>query len=139
MKVETTRFGTLDVPVEEEYLFPLGLLGLEDLRRFCLVPHPGGSALKWLQSLESADVAFPVCEPQRYVSDYHIALKVGELTPLALSAPEEAQVLAILRVPPKPDKPTLNLLGPLIINPVRRLGMQYVVNSGRWTSRHEIG
>ncbi|MGE4157661.1 MAG: flagellar assembly protein FliW [Planctomycetota bacterium] len=139
MKVETTRFGQLEIPVEGEYLFPLGLLGLEELRRFCLVPHPGGAALQWLQSMESADVAFPVCDPRRFVADYHVALKISELTPLALSTLEEAQVLAILRVPAKPDKPTLNLLGPLILNPARRLGMQYVVNSGRWTSRHEIG
>lgn len=139
MKIDTTRFGTLDIPADRELIFPLGLLGLEELRRFCLVPHPGGGSLVWLQSMEAADVAFPLCDPRRLVPGYEIAPKPGELGPLALTEVSEAQILAILRVPPRPEKPTLNLLGPLILNPAKRLGMQYVVNSGRWTSRHELG
>ncbi|MBE9581011.1 MAG: flagellar assembly protein FliW, partial [Proteobacteria bacterium] len=39
MKVETTRFGTVEVPEEKVIGMSHGMLGFADKKRFCLIQH----------------------------------------------------------------------------------------------------
>lgn len=139
MKVETTRFGKVDVNDAEMIVFPSGILGFPECKQYTLVPHPGGGPCQWLQSCDTPEIAFVICEPQMFVPDYRINIRIEDLAPVGAISLDEARVWAIMRVPPRPEKPTLNLAGPLILNPTRRLGMQFVVNGGNWSHRHEIG
>ena len=139
MKVATTRFGDLEVDDADIYVFPSGVLGFPDCRKYVLVPHPGGGPCQWLQSCDVPEIAFVICAPQIFVPDYRVNIRLEELAPIAAISLEEAHVWTILRAPPKPARPSLNLAGPLILNETRKLGMQYVVNGGHWSHRHEIG
>ena len=61
MKVETTRFGTLDISDEEIVRFPEGLYGFEKETEFILLPFNPNveSPMEWMQSLTSTTASIP--------------------------------------------------------------------------------
>ena len=126
MKIDTTRFGCVEIDADDLLQFPAGLFGLEDCRHWVLLADAEHSALGWLQSTLRPEIAFAVVCPRRYVSDYQVRVSRGELAPLNLSEVREAQVLSILG---KNERGlTLNLKSPLVINLQRRLGRQVITN-----------
>jgi len=126
MKIETTRFGTVEIEPQDVLDFPSGLLGLEDCRQWVLLADTENDALGWLQCALHAEYAFAVVCPRRFVPDYQVRISRGELTPLLLADVREAQVLAIVG---KGDRGiTLNLKAPVVINLERRLGRQVITN-----------
>ena len=127
MKIETTRFGKLDVEAEDILHFPAGLIGLEDCRNWVLLADAQNDALGWLQSTTQGDVALAVVSPRRFVPDYQLRVARGELAPLALAEVKQAKVLVI--VGKNEQSITLNLKAPLIINLHEQLGRQVVTTS----------
>jgi flagellar assembly factor FliW len=75
--VESSRFGTVDVPVEAVIEFPAGLIGLGG-RRFALVAGDDQGTFRWLQSLEDGALALPVTDPWQFFPDYEVALSDGD-------------------------------------------------------------
>jgi len=126
MKIETTRFGAVEIEPQDVLDFPSGLLGLEDCRQWVLLADTENDALGWLQCATHAEYALAVVCPRRFVPDYQVRISRGELTPLLLPDVREAQVLAIVG---KGDRGiTLNLKAPVVINLERRVGRQVITN-----------
>lgn len=129
MKVDTTRFGLIEVEPTDLIHFPSGLLGLEDSRHWVLLADVEHDALGWLQSTSRPDVALAVVSPRRFVPDYQVRVSRGELSQLELADLQNAQVLSIVG---KNERGiTLNLKAPLVINLERRLGRQVITNGDR--------
>ena len=57
MRIETQRFGTLRLNAEQLFLFPQGLIGMETLRQWALLPDPDNASVAWLQSASRRDRA----------------------------------------------------------------------------------
>jgi flagellar assembly factor FliW len=126
MKIDSDRFGCIEIEPGDLLHFPSGLMGLEDCRDWVLLADAENDALGWLQNSSHPDIALAVVYPRRFVPDYQIRIARGELTPLELVDIREAQVLAIVG---KNDQGiTLNLKAPLVINLHRRLGRQVIAN-----------
>jgi len=126
MRVESSRFGTLEVQDEDVLHFPHGLLGLEKQRDWVLLSDLETDSLGWLQSQTDPQVAVAVVSPRRFVPGFQLRVSPGELEPLRLQDPKQAQVLALLSK--HADELTVNLKAPLVINPELRLGRQVVAN-----------
>ncbi len=126
MKIDTSRFGCVEIEPEDLLHFPSGLLGLESCRHWVLLADAENDALGWLQSSSSPEVALAVVCPRRFVPEYQVRISRGELTPLDLTEVREAQVLTI--VGKNEQGITLNLKAPLVINLQRRLGRQVITN-----------
>src|SRR5947209_4673151 len=60
MRINTTRFGRLEIDVHERLLFPAGILGLEDCREWVLLADAENEALGWLQSTARREIALAV-------------------------------------------------------------------------------
>jgi flagellar assembly factor FliW len=126
MKINSIRFGCVDIEPDDLLHFPTGLFGMEDCREWILLADAENEALGWLQSSSRPDIALAVVCPRRFVPDYQVRISRGELTPLEMTDVQQAQVLAILG---KNDFGiTLNLKAPLVINLERRLGRQVITN-----------
>lgn len=124
MQISTTRFGIVEIDVEDILLFPHGLVAFEDCRHWVLLSDAENDSLGWLQSVNHGEVALPVVSPRRFVPYYRVHVTRGQLAPLELSHFDQTYVLSV--VSKSDDDLTLNLKAPLIINLDRRLGRQVV-------------
>ncbi|MFM8436692.1 MAG: flagellar assembly protein FliW [Planctomycetia bacterium] len=135
MRINTTRFGRIDVDPADVLTFPSGLPGLEDCREWALLADATNDALGWLQSTTRGDVALAVVSPRRFVPDYQVRIPRSELTPLAIADIRQAQV--VLVVSRNGTSLTLNLKAPIVINLEARTGRQ-VVASGDLPLTYEL-
>lgn len=122
--VETTRFGTIEVPEEKVIAFPQGLLGFPGLRRYVLLDHKE-TPLKWLQAVDDPAVAFIVAEPQVVGTGWDVTLGADVREFLSAGQGDQIVIFLILRV--EEGKVVANLEGPLAINGRLRVGVQAVL------------
>ena len=124
MRIETQRFGALRVKADQLFLFPQGLVGMESLRQWALLPDPDNPAVAWIQCATRGDRALPVISPRCYFDDYRVHIKRRELASLHLKAGAELYVLTTLSG--HVGKVTTNLRSPILLNLNRRLGCQVI-------------
>ncbi|MEX0687474.1 MAG: flagellar assembly protein FliW [Pirellulales bacterium] len=135
MRINTSRFGRIDVDAGDIIRFPSGLPGLEDCREWALLADSTNDALGWLQCTTRGDMALAVVSPRRFVPDYQVRIPRSELTPLAISDISQAQVVVV--VGKTGTTLTLNLKAPIVINLEARTGRQ-VVASGELPLQYEL-
>jgi flagellar assembly factor FliW len=129
-KINSSRYGMVEVADDKVIEFPRGLAGFEDLRRFAFL-HPESNEPKYyiLQSLEDADVAFSIADPAIFGFSYEITLD-DELSKLLdqSDTPEAVADDAVLVILSKDgDNAPLRaiLKAPLILNLKTRRGVQH--------------
>lgn len=127
MKIESPRFGTLEVEPSKVIEFPRGLPGFEECRRFTLF-HPEGEDPKYfiLQSLDEPAVAFHLADPALFGFSYEISLSDEEIATIALTDPAQMAVAVILTKPEDGGPLSANLNAPLVLNLAARRGLQHV-------------
>jgi len=124
--VNSTRFGTIEVPEEAMIDFPAGLIGVGG-RRFALLTREQSGAFKWLQDAEQDDLALPVTDPFAFFPDYEVCLSDDEAERIGIEDPAEADVLVIVRAAEALEEFSVNLLAPILIS--RRVGHQVINES----------
>lgn len=124
MLMQTTRFGAVRVQAEDVFVFPRGLIGFEDFRRWVLLADSANDAVGWLQSLGHPDVAVPLVSPRRFVSDYRVRVSRSDLSVLRLQDSDRAFVLN--PVARNAHRLTINLKAPVLFNLDRRLACQVI-------------
>ena len=143
MQVETTRFGTIDVPDEEIVDFPDGIPGFRGARKMVLVGAGdligvegghGHHTLYWLQDVVDPDLAFLTTVPWVAYPDYDIHID-PEL--IGHAAPDDVCVLVMVTIRRDGERATLttNLLAPVVIDTGRRIGHQVILQDGDWPVR----
>lgn len=135
MRINTSRFGRIDVAAGDVIRFPSGLPGLEDCREWALLADATNDALGWLQSTTRGDVALAVVSPRRFVPDYQVRIPRSELTPIDISDIRQAQIVVVVGT--TGTALTLNLKAPIVINLEGRTGRQ-VVASGELPLQYEL-
>ena len=129
MKLETSRFGTIEIDPDSAITFTHPIIGFQEHRRYVLLPGPDGGAVKWLQSTDSGDLAFILMNPLHVVPDYRVELRTDELRELAAATADEIDVYTLVVAPRDPAKVRTNLRAPILINPKHRLGKQTILDS----------
>ena len=135
MQIETTRFGLVEVPEEVLIHFKSGIIGFPRESKFALIPHGDSGLIAWLQSAITPSLAFPVVSAHGLVVDYPDVA----LAPVAEKAgiggeEQDFAVLAVLSAP-RGLPATVNLMAPLLINSVTRVGAQVFLEGSRFSTR----
>ena len=138
MKIETTRFGVMDVKDDQIVTFPQGLLGFSKRTQFTLFPDKISEPFQWLQSLEIPPLALIVVDPDLILSDYKFSLEDDEVKDLGSIQIGDFQVLIVVTVGATIQDLTLNLLGPILINKNTRLARQIVLDDSEYSANHYI-
>jgi flagellar assembly factor FliW len=138
MKLENTRFGTLEVPDDTLITFPQGIIGFDNLRRFIILDHDTGSFIRWLQAVEQPELAFVIIDPLPLVKDYPVERILAECDDLGLGPDEEVAIVAVMAIPPAPRPPTVNLLAPVVMGVGSRRGKQVVLHDSPYHTQHPI-
>ena len=137
MNILTTRFGLIQASESELYQIPEGLLGFRSYTQYLHLPDLVVTGLTWLQSVTAPDLAFGLIAPPLAISDYRIEIRPGDRTALELEDGRTALIYVILNRGVGGGL-TVNLQGPLVFNPVRRLGRQLVLTSSRYPVRYPV-
>lgn len=138
MKVQTSRFGEIEVNESDVISLPEGLIGFPELTRYVLLDHDTDSPFKWLQSIDDGAMAFVVMSPLTFRPDYTVEVSEEEISVLTLSNPEDAVISVIVTIPVDPKKMSANLKAPLIFNLKNRLGKQVIVKDPQYQTKHFI-
>ncbi|SMP41111.1 flagellar assembly factor FliW [Neorhodopirellula lusitana] len=129
MRIDTHRFGTLELNADQLFLFPQGLVGMESLHQWALIPDPDNESVAWLQSAARGDRALAVICPRAFFPDYRVHIGRRDLASLHLAS--GAEVYIMTTVAGHVGKLTTNLRAPLLVNLDRRLGCQVITNDDR--------
>jgi flagellar assembly factor FliW len=124
MRIATSRFGTIERADEDVIVFPSGLFGFEQDRRWLLLGDERHGALFWLQSVDHPQISLAVVSPAEFVADYRLRLSKFHWEPLQADDHRRVVVLTVLGC--HPSRVSLNLRNPILINPDARLGRQVV-------------
>ena len=151
MKINSTRFGHLEIDDKRILTFPQGLLGLEGLTRYTLLheenhvvsdinqprePREFEHIVHYLQSIDDPELTFPLVDPSVFGFDYDLTLTDDDSRILQVTGGDYVAVMLIVSKYPedayRSDKPvynniSANINGPLIINTRSRIGMQKVL------------
>ncbi|AOQ23398.1 Flagellar assembly factor FliW [Moorella thermoacetica] len=137
--VPTSRFGMVEVDPNEILTFPEGIPAFEHLRQFFFYPIPENPAFTWLQAVADPEVAFLLVDPFLFFPGYTVELPASLQEELAIKDPADALVYAVVTIPDGDiRRATANLVGPMIINPTARRGIQYILEGTKYTTRHPL-
>ena len=128
MRLETTRFGEIEIDEQSTITFTQPIIGFQEYRRFVVIPGPEDGAVTWLQSCESGELAFLLMNPRHIMPDYTVKLGDTELSELAATSVDELDVYTIVVVPEDRTQVRTNLKAPILINTKHRLGKQTIMD-----------
>ena len=139
MKINTSRFGELEVDENSTFTFIEPILGYEHLSKFFIVDHMPESPFKWLQSIEDGKVAFPITAPGNFGLDYQFVIPESETKKLGITSAENVLTVNIVCIPQgAPETATINLLGPIIFNLINKKAIQLVLTETNFSAKHRL-
>jgi flagellar assembly factor FliW len=135
VNVATTRFGELTVDEAKIITMPDGMLGFAE-KRFVLLTPQNITPFCWFQSLDNPELAFVVVDTKECAPDYTVKLTAEESEKLCVNDGDELVLLAVVTMAADPFDITVNLQGPIALNPKRMLAKQIVLEGSRYTTKH---
>ena len=140
MKLETTRFGTIDIEEKQVIEFSEGLYGFEKESLFTFLPFNPNveSPMEWMQSILSPHLAFVITDPYLYVPEYKLKLSEEDKNKVGLELNEPFLTRSIVTIPENYTEMTANLVAPIVINSNKRVAKQFVLTSMEYDTRHYL-
>ena len=131
-------FKDLVYSKDDTISFPSGIPGFEATRQFVIVSIPEYAPFEWLVCIDGIPLRFAIINPLLFDPTYEPKMAREQLSDLAVEKPEDILIYSIVTVKENPLDSTANLVGPLIINRVRRLGKQIIIDDERYTTQEPI-
>jgi flagellar assembly factor FliW len=128
MQTLNTRFGEIEIDPETVLTFPQGMPGFEDCTRYKLLheeqPNP---RVRWLQSLDDADLSFSLVQVAHLGLSYEVSLSDEECALIELEQAEDAVLLLLLsRRFEEGQAISANTQAPVVLNLKSRKALQKV-------------
>lgn len=129
MKAKTRLFGEIDIADDKIISMEGGMIGFPELRKFALIydEEKENAFIRWMQSMDDPDIAFPVIDPSLILPDYNPAVDEEMLSSLGETHEGNRYVLNTITVPKNIEKMAVNLKAPIVINTDTCKGCQIIV------------
>lgn len=131
MKADTRIFGTIDIAEDKIITLEKGMIGFPQLQKFALIfdeeKEQKDTSIMWLQSLDDADIAFPVMNPNGVKEDYAPNVNEEMVESLGKLTVENTYLLVTVTVPKKVEDFSINLKAPIVIHTESQKGVQIIV------------
>ncbi len=142
MKINTRKFGEIDIDEAKILTMPEGLPGFLEFKRFVLLENPDTKPFCWFQSIENPNLALVVINPFLFKPDYHLDLKtVISTKKWSVEKEEDLLIYVVVNISENnfhQKTITANLIGPLIINPFENEVVQLVLSDGVYSHKYNI-
>ncbi|UMZ74993.1 flagellar assembly protein FliW [Natranaerofaba carboxydovora] len=138
-KINSPFLGEIKIDEDKIITFPSGLVGFSDYTRYLLLQGEKDTPFWYLQSIDDIELFFLLIDPSQFFTDYKVEIAEEEISITELDDPTKGVILAIVTVPEQDiKKATVNLQGPLIINPDKRLGKQVILHPSPYGTKHPL-
>jgi flagellar assembly factor FliW len=136
--VESFDTEVQQAPVICDVRLPMGMLGFEQMKEYLLIANPAEEPFRWLQVKNNPSLAFVVIKPFLVAPDYHPDIPQPDVDFLGIKAPEDAALLNIVTLH-GPNRATVNLKGPVVINRNTGIGKQVIIaNAADYSVQHPL-
>ena len=138
-KVNTLRFGEVDVAEDKIVHFADGIPAFEDEHEFVIVPYDEESPYVFLQSLTTPDLAFLMTMPFVFFPDYEFEIDDENQDKLDLHRQEDMLIYTLITVNNgKVQDMTANLMAPIVLNTANMQARQLVLDKSKYTTKHRL-
>lgn len=134
-KIQSPRFGELEVPRDAVIDFPFGVIGFPQSKQYVILDY--NPPFSWLHSIDQPELAFVVVNAAEFGEEYSFAIPYGDRD-LELYEGDEVAVINLVSVRPDPTMTTVNLKAPVIVNLKNRRARQIVLDDSRYPTRLEL-
>ena len=129
MKINTLKFGEIEVEESRIFDFVLPIIGFDDLSKFVIIDPSKDTLFKWLQSVDEPSLSFPIISVASLDFDYSINLDDSTVNLLEVTNADNLLVMNITSIPQdNPQGTTINLLAPIIFNLDNQKAAQVVLS-----------
>jgi len=138
-KVNTLRFGEVEVAEDKVVHFADGIPAFEDEHEFVIVPYDEESPYVFLQSLTTPDLAFLMTVPFIFFPEYEFELDDENQNKLELTRQEDMLIYTLLTINGgKVKDMTANLMAPVVVNTANMQARQVVLDRSSYTTKHRL-
>src|SRR5690348_2136190 len=116
MKMNTLRFGEIEVDPKDVIRFPSGLPGFETLSGFIIIKPDEELPFSFLQSIDDGDIAFIAMNPFISYPEYEFQLPKAVEQELKIESENDVMIWSIVSIHEEISRASLNLLAPVVIN-----------------------
>lgn len=128
MKIETKKFGIVEINEDFIIEFPKGLVGFENCHRFALIKNEDFDPFCWLLSLDGEELSLPVLNPLLVKPNFDSVLN-GKLMDNEYSEKRSGNLFCVVNVNDMKGKFTINLKSPILVNLEKKEGKQLILDS----------
>lgn len=126
MKIQSRDFGPVEIDEREIITFKSPIYGFEEYTRFAFLYDAQVSEhFVWLQSLEEPGLCFILVDPA-LVCDQYAPQLPAEID--ALLGPEDCMCWLLVVIAEPFEDSTVNLRSPIVVNPIRKLAAQVILD-----------
>ena len=133
-----TQFGDVEIDGKEIIIFPHGIYGFENIKKYVVIKTDPNSPFLLMQSVENENLAFILIDPRLFIAEYLLDISEEDLKIIDYSTDDEVIDYAIVTIPDNPEEMTANLQGPILINAKKHLGIQGISLNNSYTVKHKI-
>ena len=138
-KINTLRFGELEIEEQDVVRFADGIPAFEDEHEFVVLPYEEGTPYMFLQSMATPELAFLMTDPFVFFPDYSFELDDGNMDKLEIKTMDDVLVCTLISVPRSGVADmTTNLLAPVVINRHTMQAKQIVLEKTQYTTKHRL-
>ena len=136
--VNPTETGPAPTAIGCNVRLPMGILGFEQMKEYLLIANPEEEPFRWLQVKDNPSLAFVVLDPFFVAPDYRPDIPDPDVEFLGIGSPEDVALFNIVTLH-GPNRATINLKGPVVINRSTGVGKQVILaNAGDYSVQHPL-
>ena len=138
-KINTLRFGELEIEEQDVVRFADGIPAFEDEHEFGVLPYEEGTPYMFLQSMATPELAFLMTDPFVFFPDYSFELDDENMDKLEIKTMDDVLVCTLISIPRSGVADmTTNLLAPVVINRHTMQAKQIVLERTQYTTKHRL-
>ena len=138
MEIQTLRYGTVEIEESKVLSIHDGLLGFPAHKRYVILDRCGDSPFKWFQCVDDPGLSFVIVDPREFRPAYNVQLSSQHLRDISAAEAGEVVIAAIVTLASNIRSMTMNLQGPLIINPRTMEAKQIVLDNTEYTTKEPV-
>ena len=138
-KVNTSRFGEIEVDEKKIVHFEKGIPAFEDEHEFVILPYEEESPYYFMQSLQSPDLAFLLTVPFLFFPEYSFEIDDETMAELEIKNQDDVFYYSMITIPNGSIRyMTANLLAPVVLNSENMRAKQVVLEKSNYTTKHRL-